>query len=66
MKNQILVYSESQLLLEIVSNGSKYNMVSLFKQFGCNKKSVKYHSITLTRLRLVYQVSDLSQYLHRK
>ena len=34
MTNQFLVYSETQLLFETVSNGSKYNVVSLFKQFG--------------------------------
>ena len=34
MENQLLVYSESQLLLLTVSDGSKYKMVSLFEAFA--------------------------------
>ena len=39
MKNKILVYAESQLLLVTVSNGSKYSMVVLFEQFRVSRKS---------------------------
>ena len=37
MSSQILVYSESQLLLVTGSNELKYKMFLLFKQFGQSK-----------------------------
>ena len=41
MKNHILFVSDSQRLLSTVSNASKKNTVSIFKQYVLEKKSVK-------------------------
>ena len=40
MKYQNLVCSVSQMLLLTVSNGAKYNIVSILKQYGKIKKSL--------------------------
>ena len=43
IKNQVIVYFESQLLLITDSDSYKYNMVALFKQFDWSYKLGIYH-----------------------